>query len=284
VQFPQYAKLPFFVTGESYAGHYIPAVSYRILNGNQKLKPGYQLINLQGLAIGNGLVWPEVQYGEYLNFAYENQKISKSVFNLLNPAVASCQYLISINSSAAMVVCNGLVKAIQLAGGNFNIYNINLPCPPNLPLCYDFSAIDKLMAQNSVQQQLGVNQQKAHWTECNNLVHVALFADFMTNCAIYIPPLLDNGIRVLVYSGTLDFICNWFGGRSWSDSMPWNLHNQYNNTQFHDWNINGQIAGTTKTAGNFTFLGVFNAGHLAPMDQPQNTLLMINSFTADKPF
>jgi cathepsin A (carboxypeptidase C) len=26
VQYPQYSKLPFFIIGESYAGHYVPAI------------------------------------------------------------------------------------------------------------------------------------------------------------------------------------------------------------------------------------------------------------------
>ncbi|RLN26479.1 hypothetical protein BBJ28_00016562, partial [Nothophytophthora sp. Chile5] len=33
---PEYQKQPFFVFGESYAGHYVPAISHRIFTGNQK--------------------------------------------------------------------------------------------------------------------------------------------------------------------------------------------------------------------------------------------------------
>ena len=29
--FPQYADLPFFITGESYGGHYVPAIASRIV-------------------------------------------------------------------------------------------------------------------------------------------------------------------------------------------------------------------------------------------------------------
>merc|ERR1719217_1724230 len=38
----------FFVTGESYAGHYIPAVTHRIFEGNSKLQDGDVKINLKG--------------------------------------------------------------------------------------------------------------------------------------------------------------------------------------------------------------------------------------------
>lgn len=56
---PELAGRPFFVTGESYAGHYVPAVSHRIWLAN-KNKEGPH-INLEGIAIGNGLTEPSVQ-------------------------------------------------------------------------------------------------------------------------------------------------------------------------------------------------------------------------------
>lgn len=63
--FADYQKNEFYVTGESYAGKYVPAVSYAIHlnNPNAPLK-----INLKGLAIGNGLIDPinQLVYSEYL--------------------------------------------------------------------------------------------------------------------------------------------------------------------------------------------------------------------------
>ena len=59
---PEYSENPFFVTGESYAGHYVPAITHRIWKGNKEKKEGTIHLNLQGMAIGNGLTNPEVQY------------------------------------------------------------------------------------------------------------------------------------------------------------------------------------------------------------------------------
>ena len=63
--FPALQKNKFFVTGESYAGKYVPAVCHTIhkKNGAAKLK-----INLHGMAIGNGLCDPlhQLKYGDYL--------------------------------------------------------------------------------------------------------------------------------------------------------------------------------------------------------------------------
>lgn len=63
--FPKLQKNRFFVTGESYAGKYVPAISYAILKKNSEAKIK---INIQGLAIGNGLCDPihQLKYGQYL--------------------------------------------------------------------------------------------------------------------------------------------------------------------------------------------------------------------------
>lgn len=68
-KFPEFKGRPFYITGESYAGHYIPAISAKII---EKANPD---INLVSSAIGNGWVDPFVQYGEYDHFAYENNLV-----------------------------------------------------------------------------------------------------------------------------------------------------------------------------------------------------------------
>ena len=54
---PELKDRHFFVTGESYGGHYIPVVGSHIWHTN-KAKPKSGRINLKGLAIGNGLCAP----------------------------------------------------------------------------------------------------------------------------------------------------------------------------------------------------------------------------------
>lgn len=87
-KYPQYQENPFFVTGESYAGHYIPALSARIHEGNLN-KEGIH-INLKGLAIGNGLVDPVSQYPEYSNFALQHGIVGETVYNGMRFALPAC--------------------------------------------------------------------------------------------------------------------------------------------------------------------------------------------------
>jgi hypothetical protein len=72
-----------------------------------------------------------------------------------------------------------------------NVYNVKIPCEVP-PLCYDFSDVDKLMADPAVKKALNVNP-KATWTECNYAVHMNLMGDWMTNFATDVPSILASG-------------------------------------------------------------------------------------------
>lgn len=76
---PELADRDFFVTGESYGGHYVPAVSSKIYLYNKEASSTEQKINLKGFAIGNGLTDPAIQYSAYADFALANGLISQTL-------------------------------------------------------------------------------------------------------------------------------------------------------------------------------------------------------------
>lgn len=94
---PELSSRPFYVTGESYAGHYVPAIGYAIVAANAAGNGPH--INLRGLAIGNGLVEPLTQYGAYADFTYGVNLVSDQVRDRVNgaynascaPAIVACQ-------------------------------------------------------------------------------------------------------------------------------------------------------------------------------------------------
>jgi len=85
-KFPQLKHKDFYITGESYAGHYIPAISHNFLFKNK----AFLTFNFKGLAIGNGLVDPLLQYPQYNTFALENKLISKLEYDALIAGFANC--------------------------------------------------------------------------------------------------------------------------------------------------------------------------------------------------
>lgn len=62
--FSELQKNEFYLTGESYAGKYLPAIGYKIHTEGKNA-----LMNLQGLAIGDGLTDPETQF-DYAELLY----------------------------------------------------------------------------------------------------------------------------------------------------------------------------------------------------------------------
>jgi vitellogenic carboxypeptidase-like protein len=61
--FDDYRKNDFYITGESYAGKYIPAIGYKLHS-----KKNNSNINFKGIAIGNGWIDPinMLDYGSFL--------------------------------------------------------------------------------------------------------------------------------------------------------------------------------------------------------------------------
>ena len=86
----KYADLPFYVTGESYAGHYVPHFARTVFDKNNKMAPGAIEINLQGIAIGDGLVDPENQYDGYPPYAKDNNLVTESAYKFMKDCGKLC--------------------------------------------------------------------------------------------------------------------------------------------------------------------------------------------------
>lgn len=65
------------------------------------------------------------------------------------------------------------------------------------------------MNQKSVRKALGVGD--IEFVSCSTAVYEAMQMDWMRNLEVGIPALLQDGIKLLVYAGEYDLICNWLG-------------------------------------------------------------------------
>lgn len=282
-QNPEFAGRDFYITGESYAGHYVPAIAYYLENVATDVD-----LDLKAIAIGNGLTDPFAQYPAYAPFAYENDLISEEWFHTLQAGLKGCQGLIYEAESgpraglkleiAALEFCSILSDTIlgNPTAPKFNVYDIRIPCE-DPPLCYDFSQSDEFLNREDVQALLGVSGRK--WEECDMMVHTYLTGDWMLNLMPQVADMLDNtDLQVLVYSGDKDFVCNWRGGEAWTLATKWANKEEFNAQDYEEWTVEGQSAGAMRQYENFHFLRVYDAGHMVPMDQPQNALAMLQRF------
>ncbi|GBF95389.1 serine carboxypeptidase-like enzyme [Raphidocelis subcapitata] len=283
---PEIADNDFYVSGESYAGHYAPAVANRIYRARE-LGEGAP-INLQGVAIGNGLTMPAVQFGAYADFAQQNGIISERTRDSINWWMPPCRWGAGLcNSYKWGWLCGLTLQYCQLAIFNrvlmakpgVNVYDIRKDCDG--PLCYDFSDADAYLNSAAVRKALGVGDRS--WQECNMLVHAGFWGDFMRDFGAKLVPLLEDGVRVMIYAGDQDLICNWLGNRRWVDALDWAGKEGWAQAQEQTWTVKGQPAGAVTSYDGLSFVKVFQAGHMVPMDQPQAALDMISRFTRGKP-
>lgn len=71
--------------------------------------------------------------------------------------------------------------------------------------------------------------------------------------------------------------CNWLGNQAWTESLEWPGQKAFNKAEIKDLSLgSGDKYGKIKSSGNFTFMQVFAAGHMVPMDQPENSLDFFN--------
>jgi len=279
--------LDFYIFGESYAGHYVPAVAHEVWRNNKDLPDGALKINLKGISIGNGLTDPEIQYAYYPEMAISTNDHSAAVnkyeYWLMKAVVLPCTELIKVCNRgnitgcvSATDVCNmGLLMPYELTG--LNPYDMREKCKVP-PLCYDFSMVKKYLDTDSVKQQLGTQDHK--WEDCNKAVAIQfeLSGDWMKNYQQLIPDMLADGIRVLIYAGDQDFICNWLGNQAWVLAMDWPHKDDFNNAEFRNWTDAGQL----RSSNGFSFLRVYDAGHMVPLNQPEVALEMLTQFLTGK--
>jgi len=162
-----------------------------------------------------------------------------------------------------------------------NPYDMRIKCEVP-PLCYDFSNVGKFLHKPDVIKTLGT--QGHLWTSCNREVAVMfeLGGDWMKNYQMMIPDQLASGIRVLLYAGDQDYICNWLGNQAWTLALPWPHQKDFNNVPLVNFTVDDVPGGLLRTSNGLSFLQVYAAGHMVPMDQPKVALAMMEAFISGK--
>ncbi|ETO15492.1 serine carboxypeptidase III precursor [Reticulomyxa filosa] len=245
--FPQYFNNGFYVFGESYAGHYVPAITYEIFQENQSGNPKIPLV---AFAIGNGLTDPYIQYAYYAQMAYNRYLgwlltvyvllivfmivfvysttaptvISYPTYSFMTQRIPECQSQIqNCNTQGTNNVCDSAedycntyeIEPVTVTG--VNPYDLRIPCGDS-NLCYNFTNVDMWLNNATVQKELGVNMK---WNSCNNAPHLALTADWVKDYQQKIPPMLAGGIRGLIYAGdqVMQLLFSSFTGKKFPNQL-----------------------------------------------------------------
>merc|ERR1712039_931769 len=146
---------------------------------------------------------------------------------------------------AAYDACN-LMSEIPYELTGKNPYDMRIPCEHGR-LCYDFDMITSYLNTKSVQQQLGVSKT---WGSCNYAVNLLFVSagDWMINYQTLLPDLLAGGIKVLIYAGDVDYICNWLGNMKWTQKLDWPHKADFIAAPNKDYSVNGDVVAKLRTS------------------------------------
>ncbi|XP_038721949.1 serine carboxypeptidase-like 48 [Tripterygium wilfordii] len=276
---PQFVQNDFFITGQSYAGHYAPALASRICQGNKE-RQGIH-INLKGLAIGNGMTNLKIQYKELPGYALQESLIEESNYSRIMKLVPQCESSIEDcvagNENACITAykdCEMIINEILDVVRDINYYDIRKKRKGALN--YDFSNVEKFLNNQSVKDALGVwNKPFILW---NIVIYDALIGEWVKNYDVGIPTLLLDGIKVLIYAGDQDLICNWVGNLKWVSEMKWYGKEEFEKVSNVSFVVDDVDAGLLRNYGPLTFIKVYKAGHMVPMDKPKVAFQMIRNW------
>jgi carboxypeptidase C (cathepsin A) len=305
-KYPQFAQNPFYVSGESYAGHYVPVSTNTIFEGNkQGVNPK---INLKGFLVGNGIIDQPSDQNSIPHYIYHHGMTSESSYKT---AIEQCKgdFYKHQNEPACGSALNVIYNAIR----GVNLYNIYDRCEnsPNTALKMNrikkdrnvhpllrlwdthsatndgvpcINSTDITTYLNNAQVKAAIHARAdIKWEICNFQINGNYDWTFESVLPFY-QKLLAAGLRAVVYTGDIDLAVNSLG----SEEALTILSNKVGSKvvkEWSSWHLNGQVAGWFKTwSNNLTFLTIRGASHMVPTQKPAEALQFFSQFIKNEPF
>lgn len=314
LKFPEYISNDFYITGESYAGIYIPSLAQTIYWSNYG--GATPRVNLKGIAVGNGVV--EIS-------AYDDLV---SAFNVLaRHAIVSYETVLAFNNVCLNnfdpVACPNLVSNAYNAFENINLnpYDVLNTCyddtnqtlPPSfqrdyarfrkllntknyrtlgsinpfadLPPCADVLGATFFFNNNTVKEAFHVDT-NVTWSICSQTLEY-YGGDFANMSATY-GFLIQQGYRVIYYSGDSDTVCPIDNAQVFFKNLV-RTYNLPNTVPKKPWHIPGLYPDEPQTTGfyedylNFRFISFMGVGHMVPQWNKPAGQKMLNAFIHNLP-
>jgi carboxypeptidase D len=296
--FADYTEADFYIAGESFAGTYIPYISAAILDHNAGL-PSRRQFKLKGIAIGNGWVDPVAGYSSYIPFADENTlwlpdscARADAVKNLETCLLQQSQKPIISSYPSCEAILQDVIdgtKEVSPSGKCLNLYDIRLE--DTNPYCNGMSwppGVDDMRAylvRGDVVNAIHVtgSPRTPVWDECNDQVYAALDRDTTSAFSVtLVPRVVEAGVRVLLFSGKSDLICNWRGTQSLIANLTWAGATGFSPSVAEvekEFVVKtGEVAGFWQHERNLTFVVINEASHMVPFDKPGESAEMMKRF------
>ncbi|KAH0654705.1 hypothetical protein KY289_032383 [Solanum tuberosum] len=287
-RFPEYKGREFYISGESYAGHYVPQLSQAIVRHNHGLKT--QVINLKGFMVGNALTDDYNDYLGLFQFMWSAGMISDQTYKQANALCHDQSYLRPSEQ------CDKILDQANEEIGNIDSYSIFTPaCTAKFSILNHLlrksnsighlrRSYDPCTEQHSkiyfnlpeVQNALHVHKRNSSfkWVTCSEEVSSG-WKDSPKSVLDVYRELIKSGLRIWVFSGDTDAVIPVTSTRYSIDALklptvaPWRA-----------WYDDGQVGGWTQEYKGLTFVTVRGAGHEVALHRPKQALTLVKSFLA----
>lgn len=283
---PEYKENPLYITGESYAGKYIPYIAAEI-NCRNVSGAG---ITLKGIALGDGWMIPEQQTKEQIEFAYmlglidtKQREQAEAMYQVFS------KDLKEHNMSKAFEDGDGISNFLVKCGGGENIYDVRT---------WSDASIDSLKKYLTNEEVKKCIHASAEWafSDAGSEVAENLMEDLMAPADKVIEKIINMGTEeaslydVLLYTGNFDMSCGFTGtelllrNAQLTGKEEWkNLKRLvwYREDKVHDTKI---TQGCIKSLGNLTQIEIPMSGHQVPLYQPEISREMIYNWIFKRKF
>ncbi|KAG8372563.1 hypothetical protein BUALT_Bualt12G0079000 [Buddleja alternifolia] len=286
-RFPQYKYRDFYISGESYAGHYVPQLAQLIYDYNKK--SSHPIINLKGFIVGNAVTDNYYDGIGTVTYWWSHSMISDKTYKSI---LKSCNF----KSDKSSKKCDHAVDyAMNHEFGDIDQYSIytascnssktsvrlkNTLIRPRLS-GYDpcsESYAEKYYNRPDVQKALHANSTGIpyKWTACSDV----LIRNWKDSDASMLPTfkkLIAAGLRIWVFSGDTDSVVPVTATRFSLSHLKLKIK-----TPWYPWYSGGQVGGWSEVYDGLTFATVRGAGHEVPLFQPRRAFILFQTFLSGK--
>ncbi|XP_039772646.1 serine carboxypeptidase-like 45 isoform X2 [Panicum virgatum] len=255
-KFPQYKGRDLYITGESYAGHYVPQLAQRVVEFNKKEK----LFNLKGIA------YVTEYYHGSLSTACDRvmSQVTRETSRFVD------KYDVTLDVCISSVLMQSQILAPQQGSRELDV------CVEDETMSY----LNRKDVQQAMHARLSGMQR---WTVCSSVLEYKQL-DLQIPTINIVGALVKSGIPVLVYSGDQDSVIPLTGSRTLVSRLASRL--RLNTTApYRAWFQGKQVGGWTRVFGGgaLSFATVRGASHEAPFSQPERSLGLFRAFLAGRP-
>uniref|UniRef100_A0A2C9VC15 Carboxypeptidase n=1 Tax=Manihot esculenta TaxID=3983 RepID=A0A2C9VC15_MANES len=296
IKFPQYRNRSLFLTGESYAGHYVPQLADLMIEFNKKQK----LFNLKGIAIGNPVLEFATDFNSRAEFFWSHGLISDTTYKMFTSFCNYSRYVSEYYRGSVSPICSRVMGQVSRETSRFvDKYDVTLDVcissvlsqskalspqqvADNIDVCVEDETVNylnRLDVQMALHARLvGVRQ----WTVCSNILDYELL-DLEIPTIHTVGRLVMAGIPVLVYSGDQDSVIPLTGSRTLVQRLAEELKLK-TSVPYRVWFEGQQVGGWTQVYGNIlSFATIRRASHEAPFSQPERSFVLFKAFLQRQP-